>query len=75
MFSSSMTNVMTKCRAPNGSQIYWDSTGQDMKKVTSETTLSPGERGTQPSPLTQRKKVLAADQKAFKGSYGDEGPF
>lgn len=42
-----MTNVMTKCRALNGSQIYWDSAGQDMKMLTSETILSPSERETQ----------------------------
>jgi len=75
MFSSSVSNTVTKCRAPNGSQIYWDSARQDVKKITSETTLSPSEKGTQPPPPTQQKKAFAANQKALKGSYGHERPF
>jgi len=67
----SMTNVMTKCRAPNGSQIYWDRTKQDMKMITSETTLSLSERETQLSLPTHQKDL--AYQKAFQGSYRGEG--
>lgn len=74
MFLSSMTNVMTQCMAPNGSQIYRDSAGQDMKKITSETTLSPSERG-DTTISDSPEKALAVNQKAFKGPYGDEGPF
>lgn len=40
MFSS-MTNIMTKCWVPNGTQTYWDSVKQDMKKIIYKIILNP----------------------------------